>query len=209
MTGRPWMRVLGGTRPGGLPTPPRGTSNRMPLIPGSTASTRMWASRERREARASARCLPGFRRTPYGTPHAALARMRSATRPVREMTARSPILTDPHQNGHTNMTTTSATGALAAVLADALTESGRTLADLTVAEAIELADGLRALAPPCPRPHLSTCASLRPSRPPPTSSSNAPALADHSRPRLPSTSRQSAVRAGMGRRRSLANAERG
>jgi hypothetical protein len=94
----------------------------------------------------------GFPSDPYGTPHAALARMRSATRPVREMTARSPILTDPHQNGHTNMTTTSATGALAAVLADALTESGRTLADLTVAEAIELADGLRAFVAALPTP---------------------------------------------------------
>jgi hypothetical protein len=68
------------------------------------------------------------------------------------MTARSPILTEPHQNGHTNMTTTSAAGALAAVLADALTESGRTLADLTVAEAIELADGLRAFAAALPTP---------------------------------------------------------
>ncbi len=41
-------QVLAGTRPGGLPTPPRGTSNRMPLNPGPAASKRMWASRERR-----------------------------------------------------------------------------------------------------------------------------------------------------------------
>jgi hypothetical protein len=31
-----------------LPTPPRGTSNRMPLNPRPAASKRMWASRERR-----------------------------------------------------------------------------------------------------------------------------------------------------------------
>ena len=58
MTGWPWMRVLAGTRPGGLPTPPRGTSNRMPLNPRPAASKRMWASRERRSAPCTASCLP-------------------------------------------------------------------------------------------------------------------------------------------------------
>jgi hypothetical protein len=47
------------------------------------------------------------------------------------------------QNGAPTMSTTTA-DTLAAVLAEALAETGRSIDDLTAAEAIELADGLRA-----------------------------------------------------------------